>query len=120
MMRLLVLAVGLSVGLPVESVFAVDSRVEAATKTFQDIATDTAKKDAYCAMVHAMKVVELEQDEAKAKDLEETIEDHMTFLGGDFAIAWELQGELDPETEDGKAYVVEIDKLTATCPGDRI
>ena len=67
-------------------------------------------------MFKAMTAAEAEQDEKKAQAMEAEIDAKMKALGDDFTGAWDLQAEIDAESDDGKAYYAAADKLMGKCP----
>ncbi len=43
------------------------------------------------------------------------MQDYIKQLGADFETAFEAGADLDPDSEDGKAYDAALDKLDAKC-----
>lgn len=95
--------------------FAATSKIEAAAKAFASIEGDPAKLKDFCEMFKAMTAAETEQDEKKAQEMEAEIDVKMKVLGEEFTSAWDLQAEIDAESEDGKAYYAAADKLMGKC-----
>ena len=91
-------------------------KIEQAAKTFAGIEGDPARLKDFCEMFKTMTAAEAEQDEKKAQAMEAEIDAKMIILGDDFTSAWDLQAELDAESEDGKAYYSAADKLMGKCP----
>ena len=95
---------------------AATPKIEAAAKVFGGIEGNPAKLKDFCEMFKTMTAAEAEQDEKKAQAMEADIDAKMKVLGDDFTNAWDLQAELDAESEDGKAYYAAADKLMGKCP----
>jgi hypothetical protein len=95
---------------------AAGPKVEAAAKTFSGIESNPAKLKDFCEMFKTMTAAEAEQDEKKAQAMEADIDAKMKTLGDDFTGAWDLQAEIDAESDDGKAYYAAADKLMGKCP----
>ena len=91
-------------------------KIEAAAKTFAGIEGNPGKLQEFCEMFKTMTAAEAEQDEKKAQALEAEIDAKMKSLGDEFTVAWDLQAEIDAESEDGKAYYAAADKLMGKCP----
>jgi hypothetical protein len=91
-------------------------KIEEAAKTFAGIEANTAKLKDFCEMFKTMTAAESEQDEKKAQAMEAEIDVKMKVLGDDFTSAWDLQAEIDAESDDGKAYFAAADKLMGKCP----
>ena len=88
-------------------------KIEEAAKTFGGIEGNAARLKDFCEMFKTMTAAEAEQDEKKAQAMEAEIDAKMKVLGDDFTNAWDLQAEIDAESEDGKAYYAAADKLCA-------
>ena len=101
--------------LATRSAEAATPKVEAAAKTFGAIEGDAAKLKDFCDMFKTMSAAESEQDEKKAQAMEADIDAKMKQLGDEFTGAWDLQAELDADSEDGKAYYAAADKLMGKC-----
>lgn len=95
---------------------AASPKVETAAKTFGDVEGNPGKLKDFCEMFKTMTAAESEQDEKKAQAMEAEIDGKMKALGEDFTSAWDLQAEIDAESEDGKAYYAAADKLMGKCP----
>ena len=67
-------------------------------------------------MFKIMTAAESEQDEKKAQAMEADIDAKLKVLGDEFTNAWDLQAEIDAESDDGKAYYAAADKLMGKCP----
>jgi hypothetical protein len=91
-------------------------KIETAAKTFAGIEGNPGKLKDFCEMFKTMTAAEAEQDEKKAQAMEAEIDAKMKILGDDFTVAWDLQAEIDAESEDGKAYYAAADKLMGKCP----
>jgi hypothetical protein len=91
-------------------------KIEVAAKTFAGVESDPAKLKDFCEMFKTMTAAEAEQDEKKAQAMEAEIDAKMKALGDDFTSAWDLQAEIDAESDDGKAYYAAADKLMGKCP----
>ena len=95
---------------------AATPKIEAAAKAFAGIEGDPAKLKDFCEMFKTMTAAEAEQDEKKAQAMEAEIDAKMKALGEDFTGAWDLQAEIDAESDEGKAYYAAADKLMGKCP----
>ena len=104
---------GLGIG---DAARAAAPKVEEAAKTFADIEGNPVKLKDFCDMFKTMTAAESEQDEKKAQAMEADIDAKMKVLGDDFTNAWDLQAEIDAESDDGKAYFAAADKLMGKCP----
>ena len=62
-----------------------------------------------------MSEAEDDTDDSKAEALDKQMQTYMKDLGSDFESAFEAGADLDPESEDGKAYDGALDKLDAKC-----
>lgn len=91
-------------------------KIEEAAKAFSGIETNPAKLKDFCDMFKIMTAAEAEQDEKKAQGMEAEIDAKMKVLGDEFTNAWDLQAEIDAESDDGKAYYAAADKLMGKCP----
>lgn len=95
---------------------AANAKVEAAVKAFSAVEGDKGKLDTYCKMSKSMSSggsgeLTEQQEEAMGKEME----GYMKALGSEFETAWEAGGDLEPESEDGKAYDAALEKLDAKC-----
>ena len=99
----------------VPSAQAATPKIEAAAKAFSSIEGNAARLKDFCEMFKIMTAAEAEQDEKKAQAMEAEIDAKMKVLGDDFTNAWDLQAEIDAESEDGKAYYAAADKLMGKC-----
>lgn len=103
-------------GLFVSPALAASAAVESATKAFDAVAADAAKLKTYCEMSKLMSAGDdEEQDESKAEALDKQMQGYMKKLGDDFESAFEAGADLDPDSDDGKAYDAALDKLDAKC-----
>ncbi len=102
-------------GLFVSPALAASASVEAAAKTFDQVAADAAKLKTYCEMSKVMSSGSDSEDESKSAALDKQMQDYMKQLGPEFETAFEAGADLDPESEDGKAYDAALDKLDAKC-----
>jgi len=110
---LLTLAVaGLLMAGPVR---AASPKVEAAIKSLEKIEADGAKFQAFCKLLREIDDVP-EQDEAKAEALDVELEALLRSIGFDVLQAWDLGGDLDPQSEDGKAFEAALEVLEDKCP----
>ena len=103
-------------GLSGTAALAANAKIDAAAKTFGGIEGNAVKLKDFCDMFKTMSAAEAEQDEKKAQALEAEIDAKMKTLGDDFTSAWDLQAEIDAESDDGKAYYAAADKLMGKCP----
>ncbi len=103
-------------GLFVPPALAASAAVESAIKTFDAVATDEAKLKTYCEMSKLMSTDDAE-DESKAEELDKKMQGYMKDLGEEFEAAFEAGADLDPDSDDGKAYDAALDKLDDKCGG---
>jgi len=102
-------------GLFVPPALAASETVQAAVKTFDQVAADPAKLKIYCEMHKLMSTAEDGEDESKAEATDKQMQEYMTQLGPDFETAFEAGADLEPDSEDGKAYDAALDKLDEKC-----
>jgi hypothetical protein len=102
-------------GLFVPPAFAASESVASAVKTFDAVAADAGKLKIYCEMSKLMSAGDDSDDESKSEELDKQMQGYMKQLGTDFETAFEAGADLDPESEDGKAYDAALDKLDAKC-----
>lgn len=108
----------LACGLFVSAAHAANDKVNAAVKTFESVASDEAKLKTYCEMNKLMNSAGDDKgDSAKDDALDKQIQEFMTKLGPEFETAFEAGADLDPDSDDGKAYDAALDKLDAKCGG---
>jgi hypothetical protein len=110
-----ILAAAAICGLCVPVAFAASAKVESATKTFEAVGNDPAKLKTYCEMSKLMSSTDDSDDEAKNDELDKQMQGFMKELGTDFEQAFEAGADLDPDSEDGKAYDAALDKVDAKC-----
>lgn len=112
-----ILAAIAACGLLASPAFAASEGVEKAVKAFEQVGGDSAKLKTYCEMSKMMSSTEDEEDESKAQELDTKMQGYMKQLGSEFESAFEVGADLDPDSEDGKAYDAALDKLDAKCGG---
>ena len=103
-------------GLFVPPALAASANVESAIKTFEAVGNDPAKLKTYCEMSKLMSTGD-DEDESKAEELDKQMQGYMKELGEDFEAAFEAGADLDPDSEDGKAYDAALDGLDGKCGG---
>jgi hypothetical protein len=103
-------------GFFVAPAFAVGESVEQAIKTFDALAANEGKFKTYCEINNVMSTASDDDDEAKTEALDKQVQALMKELGPEFETAFESGADLDPDSEDGKAYDAAIDKLDTACP----
>jgi hypothetical protein len=109
---LLILA---TAGLTLGPVYAASPKVESAIKSLDKIEADGAKFQAFCKLLRDIDDVP-EQDEAKVEALEVELDNLLKSIGLDVLRAWDLGGDLDPQSEDGKAFEAAVEALEDKCP----
>jgi hypothetical protein len=110
-----IVAAALACGLLASPAFAASANIETAVKTFEQVGTDEGKLKTYCEMSKVMSSGEDDEDEAKAEALDKQMQDYMKQLGPDFESAFEAGADLDPDSEDGKAYDAALTSLDGKC-----
>lgn len=95
--------------------FAASPDVEAAIKAFGDVAANPGKLKTYCEMSKAMAAGGDEEDEAKIDALDKKMQGYIQQLGPDFEKAFEAGADLDPDSDDGKAFDSALDNLDNKC-----
>ena len=110
-----ILAAAVICGLCVPVAFAASAKVESAAKTFDQVGNDPAKLKTYCEMSKLMSSTDDSDDEKKNDELDKQMQGYMKELGTDFEQAFEAGADLDPDSEDGKAYDAALDKVDAKC-----
>jgi hypothetical protein len=101
-------------GLLAAPAVAVSDNVAAAVKTIEQVGNDPAKLKTYCEMSKLMSTGD-DEDESKAEALDKQMQGYMKELGTDFEAAFEAGADLDPDSEDGKAYDAALDGLDGKC-----
>jgi hypothetical protein len=101
-------------GLFVPPALAASANVESAVKTFEAVGNDAGKLKTYCEMSKLMSTGD-DEDESKAEALDKQMQGYMKELGDDFETAFEAGADLDPDSEDGKAYDAALDGLDGKC-----
>jgi hypothetical protein len=94
---------------------AVSPKVQAAIKSLEKIEADGPKFQSFCKLLRDIDDVP-EQDEAKAEALEAQLDDLLKSIGLDVLHAWDLGNDLDPQSEDGKAFETAVEALEDKCP----
>ena len=102
-------------GLFVPQAYAASANVETAIKTFDQVGNDPAKLKTYCEMSKLMSSGDDSEDESKSDALDKQMQGFMKELGSDFESAFEAGADLDPDSEDGKAYDAALDKIDTKC-----
>jgi hypothetical protein len=93
---------------------AADPKIDAAIKTFEQVATDPARLATYCTLAKLMD--ETADDENKAKAAEPQIDGYVKTLGPEFDAAMSAIEGLDEKSPDAKAFDAALDKLDLLCP----
>lgn len=101
-------AVTISSAIAISAAFAASAEVEEAVKVLQTIGNDQAKLATYC------KIVDTALSGA-VETADEKIQVYLKELGPEFQKAWELSGDLDPQSEDGRAHEAAMEQLDAKC-----
>jgi hypothetical protein len=102
-------------GLFIPPAMAISDNVATAVKTIEQVGSDPAKLKTYCEMSKLMSSAEGQDDESKAEALDQQMDGYMKQLGADFESAFEVGADLEPESEDGKAFDAAFDALDAKC-----
>jgi len=102
-------------GLLVSPALAVSANVEAAIKTIEQVGADPDRLKTYCEMSKLMSTAEDTEDESKAEALDSQMDGYMKTLGPEFEKAFEVGADLEPESEDGKAFDAAFDGLDEKC-----
>jgi hypothetical protein len=100
-------------GLFVPPALAASASVEAAIKTFEAVAADPARLKIFCEM---NELTGDDQDESNAEAIDKQMKQKKE-LGSDVETAFEAGADLDPDSDDGKAYDTALDGLDAKCGG---
>lgn len=93
---------------------AADAAIDAAVKTFDQVAADAGKLKAYCDMNKLMN--DVGDDDAKAQAAEPQMDAFMKELGPDVEAALSAAEKLDEKSPDIAAYDQAISKLDEKCP----
>ena len=109
-----ILAAAAVVGLLAVPAVAASADIADAIKTFEGIAADPAKLKTFCDMNAAMESAG-EADDAAIDALDKKVEGYMKTLGPDVEKAFDVGGDLDPDSDDGKAYDAAVEKLEKNC-----
>lgn len=92
---------------------AASPQVEAAIKALGKIESDAAKFQAFCRITKELAAVD--GDDAKSEALDRQLDDLLRTLGRDVFMAFDLAGDLDPQSEDGIAFEAAISALEEKC-----
>jgi hypothetical protein len=92
---------------------AASPRVEAAIKALAKIESDPAKFQAFCALIKELRAAH--DDAVKSEALDKQMDQLLRSIGPDVFLAWDLAGEIDPQTEDGAALEAAVDTLEGKC-----
>ena len=92
---------------------AADAKVDAAVKTFDEIAAAPDKLKTYCAL--SKKMNEIGDDEKKADAAKDEIDGYYKALGPDFESAWAAGAESKEGSPEGQQLEKAIDALDAKC-----
>ena len=91
-----------------------DSKVDAALKTFEQVASDPAKFKIYCAMNKLMD--QTGDDDKKAEAAEPQIDAYIKELGPEFEAAWAVGEALDETSPEAKRLDDALTVLDSRCP----
>jgi hypothetical protein len=107
------------VGLGTSAVLAASPQVNAAIKAIQAAGTDTAKMEVFCDLIDLLDDAEDKAGPAAADKEDPALEKQedilLTQLGSNFEVAWDVGGELDEKSADGKEYNAAVDALAEKC-----
>ena len=92
---------------------AASPRAEAATKALAKIESDPAKFKAFCALIKYLMAAN--DDAVKSDALDKQMVQLLRSIGPDVFLAWDLAGEIDPQTEDGAALEAAFDAIEGKC-----
>jgi hypothetical protein len=96
-------------------VIAASPNVEAAIKSIAKIEMDATKFQSFCKLIKDLDDVP-ETDTAKADALEAQLDSLLKSIGLDVFQAWDLGSDLNPESDDGKAFEAAVEALEEKCP----
>lgn len=94
---------------------AVSPKVQSAIKSLEKIEADGPKFQSFCKLLRDIDDVP-EQEEAKVEALEVQLDSLLRSIGVDVLMAWDLGSDLDPQSEDGKAFEAAVEALEEKCP----
>ncbi|MBX9683343.1 MAG: hypothetical protein K2X41_06095 [Hyphomicrobium sp.] len=92
---------------------AADAKIEAAVKTFDEVAANPDKRAAYCAMIKKME--EVGEDEKKAEAANAEMEGYFKTLGTEFEDAWSAGEGLKDGSPDLEVLDAAMTKLDESC-----
>jgi len=95
--------------------FAVSPKVQAAIKSLEKIEAQGAMFQAFCKLLREIEDVP-EQDEANAEALDVRLQALLRSISLAVLRAWDLESDLDPQSEDGQAFEAAIEALEKKCP----
>jgi hypothetical protein len=117
--RILLTCAAAAVALGTSAVLAASPQVDAAIKVIQAAGADAAKMEAFCDLIDLLDDAEDKASPAAADkqdpDLEKREDIFLTQLGSNFEAAWDVGGDLDEKSADGKAYNAAVDALAEKC-----
>lgn len=93
--------------------YAADPKIDAAVKTLNAVAADSAKLATYCEMSKEMAA----SGEKPTPASEAKIDGLIKKLGPDFESAWNVGEGLPENSPDAKALGAALDGLDQKCPG---
>lgn len=88
--------------------------IAAAAEIISEISEDQAKADGYCAIIKEMEATP-EDDEAKADDLANRMDEYLTGLGEGIADAFAIGDGFDPEAEEAASLNEALAELDEKC-----
>ena len=94
---------------------AASPKVEAAIKSLGKIEANEEKFKAFCKLIRDIDDLP-DQEDAKAEALDVELEKLLRSIGFDVLQAWDLGGDLDPQSEDGKAFEAAMEAIEEKCP----
>jgi hypothetical protein len=94
---------------------AASPKVEAAIKSLGKIEANEEKFKAFCKLIRDIDDLP-DQEDAKAEALDVELEKLLRSIGFDVLQAWDLGGDLDPQSEDGMAFEAAMEAIEEKCP----
>ena len=79
------------------------------------IEANEEKFNAFCKLIRDIDDLP-DQEDAKAEALDVELEKLLRSIGFDVLQAWDLGGDLDPQSEDGMAFEAAMEAIEEKCP----
>ena len=110
-----ILAATVACGLMASPVLALDAKIAAPTKTFEALAAHPPPPKISSHLCTPLPPPPHPPHAAHPDPLATALDEHAKKLGPEFETALDAGADLDPDSEDGKAYDASLDALDEKC-----